>query len=147
MEPPSPVPPSPLPNVMHNQHYPATVYPLPPMSCSGKRVYAENFGKGACWLPGIVNEANGPVSFTVELEDGRIIRRHSDHLRTRTDIPRKEEQDFCDDLPQLDPDKPPEPPPLAGNSTQESIPSDSTPNLRRSTRIRRPPNRYEPGLH
>ena len=83
--------------------------------------YAENFGKGAHWLPGIVKEANGPA---VELEDGRIIRRHSDHLRSRTDIPKEEEQDFCDDLPQLDPDEPPEPPEpplLAENSTQESI--------------------------
>ena len=97
---------------------------------SGERVYAENFGKGARWLPGILKEANGPVSFTVELEDGRIIRRHSDHLRSRTDIPRAEEQDFSDDLPQVDPDESipvekSEPPPLAENSTQESIAPDS----------------------
>ena len=39
---------------------------------AGKRVYAEDFGKGARWLPGILKEANGPVS-TVELQDGRII--------------------------------------------------------------------------
>ena len=91
------------------------------------------------------------MSFTVELQDGRIIRRHSDHLRSRTGIPREEEQDFSDDLPQEPNESTPveilEPPPLAENSTQDSIATDSTPKLRRSTRIHRPPIRYEPGLH
>ena len=100
---------------------------------AGKRVYAENFGKVARWLPGILKEANGPVSFTVELQDGRIIRRHSDHLRSRTDIPREEEQDFSDVLPQEPNESTPveilEPPPLAENSTQNSIATDSTPKL------------------
>ena len=67
-------------------------------------MYAEKFGKGPRWLPGILKDVNGPVSFTVELEDGHIIRRHSDHLRSHTDIPRGKEQDFSDDLPQ-DPDE------------------------------------------
>ena len=118
---------------------------------AGERVYAENFGKGARWLPGILKEANGPVSFTVELEDGHIIRRHSDHLRSCTDIPREEEQDFSDVLPQEPNESTPveilEPPPLAENSTQDSIATHSTPKLRRSTRIHRPPTHYEPGLH
>ena len=115
-------------------------------------MYAENIGKGARWLPGILKEANGPVSFTVELEDGHIVQRHSDHLCSCTDISREEEQDFSDDLPQVDPDESipvekSEPPPLPENSTQQSIAPDFTPKIQCSTRIHRPPNRYQPGLH
>ena len=31
-----------------------------------------------------MHELTGPVSFMVRLQDGRIIRRHQDHLRCRT---------------------------------------------------------------
>ena len=51
-------------------------------------MYAENIEKGARWLPGILKEANGPVSFMVELEDSHIIWHHSDHLHSRRHIRR-----------------------------------------------------------
>jgi len=34
--------------------------------------------------PGVVKELTGTVSYTVELEDGRVVRRHVDHVRGRT---------------------------------------------------------------
>ena len=35
------------------------------------------------WLPGVVTKVTGPLSYYVELSDGRVIRRHIDHLRSR----------------------------------------------------------------
>ncbi|KAL3974523.1 interleukin 1 receptor-like 1 [Sarotherodon galilaeus] len=37
------------------------------------------------WLPGVIHHSSGPVSFVVELLDGRRVRRHKDHVRARTD--------------------------------------------------------------
>ncbi|XP_071092521.1 uncharacterized protein [Haliotis cracherodii] len=51
-------------------------------------VYVKNFGNGMKWLPGTVSNRTGPLSFEVELSDGRNVRRHQDHVRTReTQIP------------------------------------------------------------
>ena len=49
----------------------------------GDEVYARNFCQGPKWMPGIVQQSNGPISFVVELEDGRKWRRHQDHLIQR----------------------------------------------------------------
>ncbi len=38
---------------------------------------------GATWLAGAVVSRNGPLSFEVELVDGRILWRHTDHGRLR----------------------------------------------------------------
>jgi len=34
------------------------------------------------WLPGVIEEKLGPVTFTVRLADGRIWRRHQDHIKS-----------------------------------------------------------------
>lgn len=51
----------------------------------GDRVYVKNFAIGSPWLPGVIHRQTGPVSFVVELCDGRQVRRHQDHLRVRHD--------------------------------------------------------------
>ena len=48
-------------------------------------VYAYNFGSGGRWLPGIIVEKLGPISFKISLVNGRLIRRHQDHVRIRYD--------------------------------------------------------------
>ena len=48
------------------------------------RVFVRNFGRGTLWLPVVVKELTGPVSYTVELEDDRVVHRHVDHVRGRT---------------------------------------------------------------
>ena len=48
----------------------------------GETVYMENFGTGQCWIPAVVQEVTGPVSF-LKLQDGQLMRRHQDHLRKR----------------------------------------------------------------
>ncbi|KAL3976952.1 Rab-interacting lysosomal protein [Sarotherodon galilaeus] len=51
----------------------------------GDCVYIKNFTGGSQWLPGVIHHSSGPVSFVVELLDGRRVRRHKDHVRARTD--------------------------------------------------------------
>ena len=46
-------------------------------------VYTRNFGPGQKWLPGTIVPTTGPVSYRVLLEDGRVWRRHQDHMRQR----------------------------------------------------------------
>ncbi|XP_058049786.1 uncharacterized protein K02A2.6-like [Ahaetulla prasina] len=62
----------------------------PPDSTSGARafqvgdwVYAQHFGGDPRWLPGQIEEVTGPRSYRVQLEDGRMWRRHVDQLRRR----------------------------------------------------------------
>ena len=50
----------------------------------GARVFVRNFGRGPMWLPVVVKELTGPVSYTVELEDDRVVHRYVDHVRGRT---------------------------------------------------------------
>ena len=47
----------------------------------GDQVLVLNFGRGPNWLPGKVTSIRGPVSVTVELADGRSVKRHYDHIR------------------------------------------------------------------
>ena len=48
----------------------------------GEVVYAHNFGAGSSrWLPGVIQEISGPVSYLVNLTDGRLVRRHQDYIR------------------------------------------------------------------
>ena len=49
----------------------------------GAQVYARNFSQGPKWVRGILRESNGPIAFEVELENGRMWRRHQDHLIQR----------------------------------------------------------------
>ena len=49
----------------------------------GDTVFARNFGTGSKWLPSVIHEVTGPVSFVVKLPSGQLVRRHQDHLRHR----------------------------------------------------------------
>ena len=54
------------------------------MFYAGDTVWAMNFAAAAPkWLPGVLQQCLGPVTFTVGLTDGRVWRRHIDHLRAR----------------------------------------------------------------
>ena len=52
-----------------------------------RRCLQKNFGTstGQKWLPAVIEEVTGPVSFMVKLQDDRLVRRHLDHLRSRVD--------------------------------------------------------------
>lgn len=47
-------------------------------------VYVENYsGRGNRWLPGVVVEVTGPLSYKIEISDNRVVRRHVDQIRDR----------------------------------------------------------------
>ena len=48
-------------------------------------VLVRNFQAGDKWLPGIVVYILGPRSLKVKLNDGKVVRRHLDHVRSRQD--------------------------------------------------------------
>uniref|UniRef100_H3A350 Integrase catalytic domain-containing protein n=1 Tax=Latimeria chalumnae TaxID=7897 RepID=H3A350_LATCH len=39
-------------------------------------VYVTNFSNGPCWLKGVITRKTGPVSYLVELLDGRVVHHH-----------------------------------------------------------------------
>jgi hypothetical protein len=49
----------------------------------GTLVNVKNFGTWPKWLPGVLVKSSRPVSFEVQLEDGRVMRRHVDHMYKR----------------------------------------------------------------
>ncbi|XP_060542433.1 uncharacterized protein LOC132710425 [Pantherophis guttatus] len=50
---------------------------------NGDSVFALNFNGSPKWLKGKIASTTGPKSYTVELEDGQVCRRHIDQLRKR----------------------------------------------------------------
>lgn len=52
----------------------------------GDEVYTRNYSHGPRWIPAVVVDNTGPVSYTVQTGDGRVIRRHVDQMRKRHTI-------------------------------------------------------------
>ena len=50
---------------------------------AGDAVWAMNFAGTPKWQPGVLGQKTGSASYTVRLADGRVWRRHCDHLRKR----------------------------------------------------------------
>ena len=109
----------------HDQHARSRIFDIQ------DKVFVRNFGGGEKWLPGVVSDCKGPLSFIITLEDGRTKKCHIDHMRARTSdsspIPEHPVED-----PLLIP-SPPEPGPPVEQPEQAAP--------RRSTRIRNPPDR------
>ena len=61
----------------HDKHTRARAFQV------GDRVYVRNFVGVPTWLEGTILDQIGPVSFQVRLADGRIRKRHVDHVRIR----------------------------------------------------------------
>ena len=51
---------------------------------AGERVFVRNYQQGERWIPGVIEEATGPVSFRVRMSDGRLRRCHQDQVRNRS---------------------------------------------------------------
>ena len=97
-------------------------------------MFIKNFGNGLPWLPGEIKEIQGPVSYSVLLNDGRSFKRHVDQIRVRTvpDSSVNTPDSILDDCL---------PPPTASHNV---LPNAEPPPPRRSSRIRHPPDRYTP---
>ena len=106
----------------------------------GDSVFVRNFAVGPTWVAGCISAENGPRSFVVELSDGRVVKRHIDHVRSRSVGPPSihSNGDGIADIPL--PSIPASPEPIDHEVSSSSQPA--TP--RRSTRQRVPPDRYTP---
>uniref|UniRef100_A0AAY5K6G3 Integrase catalytic domain-containing protein n=1 Tax=Esox lucius TaxID=8010 RepID=A0AAY5K6G3_ESOLU len=102
----------------------------------GDCVFVKNFAQGQPWLPGLISRQTGPVSFTVDLLDGRQIRRHQDHLLApqQTDGLSVQSESVQVDQPVCTPN-------LAGSTQPATGPVGPTVGLRRSKRQHKPPDR------
>ena len=47
----------------------------------GQAVYAKDFRYKKTWMPGTVVGKIGPVSARIQFDNGRVVRRHQDHVR------------------------------------------------------------------
>ena len=102
-------------------------------------VYAENFktNSGPIWLPSKVDKVTGPLSYVIELTDGSKVRRHVDHIKAR------ESNDNVVQCPELNGTHRDY---VNSDSIQSAASSNSSTTestLRRSTSIRKPPERYD----
>ena len=97
------------------------------------KVYSRNFSsKEPKWIPAVIKQKIGPVSYTIILPDGRLIKRHVDHILSRECSPNYSDHDFDDFQYSVHGSTIPQP---SNGSTAEP---------RRTTRFRRPPDRYSP---
>ena len=109
----------------------------------GDLVYVRNFSLGPMWIPGVVIQARGPVSYTVELASGEQKRRHVDHLRPRVEAVVRQKPDWADVVPsELTEAAVPQPDALPNDESDGSVVVATSQSLRRSSRIRQAPDRF-----
>nr|XP_037284925.1 uncharacterized protein K02A2.6-like [Rhipicephalus microplus] len=104
----------------------------------GDPVYLRNYGRGDKWTPVKVRSTSGARIVSVDTENG-LVHRHMDQLRRRS----IEEPSSPEALtsPQISPD-PPVQDCEAPMATGPGLPGHPPPELRRSTRIKKPVERY-----
>lgn len=107
----------------------------------GAPVFVKNFTSGPTWLDGTITKPKGHCSYKVKLSDGRIVCRHSDHIRTRTSVDETDGVVDTDD-PLMYPGATPT---LPIELEPQEVPNPSPPALRRSNRNHQPPDRFVSG--
>ena len=103
----------------------------------GDQVMARNYAGTPKWLPGKVTAVTGPVSYQVTLADGRLWRRHQDQLikaTLMTDVQGQPDTDFDFDISDTTSDSTTS----TSQMMDKNVPESS---CRRSSRVRRPPDR------
>ena len=123
----------------------------------GDTVFIRNFSQRyphPTWLSGETVSVCGPVSYTVRLSDQRTVRRHVDHIRRRPSTP---PSDRPSTPPSDSTPHPTDPTSAEFDSIEDDVCEDvglpvgapvqvptPAPQLRRSSRPKRPPDRYQP---
>ena len=139
---------------------------------NGDLVFVRNFREGERWIPGKIVQCLGDVSYSVQLDNGHVSKRHQDHLRhryveLRDSLVTSEIADTFESSIPCSTSPPQAEMPATGNNT-ETLPeevtesrdsstvstnghpnNDSPPGINSSSRSypqrnRKPPNRYEP---
>ena len=67
---------------------------------AGDTVYVRDFSGKEGWPSGIITKIQGPVTYLIELEDERMVRRHVDHVKLRLSLvgPVDEQNDNLEEL-------------------------------------------------
>ena len=60
---------------------------------NGMRVYVRNYNRGCPWVAGVVQSETGPLSYTIKLNDGRVVKRHLDQIRKTLQSERHEREE------------------------------------------------------
>ena len=108
---------------------------------------ARNWRPGTPWVPGVVVEKLGPLSYLIQVETEQLWKRHMDHLRVLRDTPVALEQSRAPDsdwfVPMTTEPSPQHIPERSENSTERTPSSGetSTNDRRYPERERRPLNR------
>ena len=85
-------------------------------------MYVRQAGVNSPWIPGMVEERHGTVHYDVRLEDGRLVKRHIDHMQPRTATSRDTAEESQEDtLEQIDIPSQPTPTPLPAQPEQPPV--------------------------
>ena len=103
----------------------------------GQLVMAKDFRSTSKWVPGVIVARTGPLSYTVKLGNGKIIRRHIDHLCDRSTPSTITSTDTATQDFELFPDHQ-----HCEQPTQSPKPNPVTPVHRYPQRERRPPRSF-----
>ena len=109
---------------------------------AGQLVMARDFRSQDKWLPGVIHSQSGPVSYDVELENGKIVKRHIDHLQDRSVLTKpstpvdSQPEDFTQGFESFH-----DSPSVTSPSTSESNPSPNAAVRRYPQREHHPPER------
>ena len=114
----------------------------------GERVLVRNFRDGSKWLTGVVVEVLGPLTYLIRLDSGPEVQRHIDHIRSHVaaeTVAQESMEDVGSCSDEEDPglvDTPENAVPESENqhADAEEAEHEGT-SLRRSTRVRQPPDR------
>ena len=52
----------------------------------GQKVMTRNFLQSTPWVPGVIKECCGPLTYMVEVRSGVLRRRHVDHIKDRHEL-------------------------------------------------------------
>ncbi|KAI2645108.1 hypothetical protein H4Q32_029747 [Labeo rohita] len=122
----------------------------------GENVYTKNFSSVPTWISGTVQKRTGPLSYTIALGSGQVVRRHIDQVRNSqvvspagTSVGLESSLQDVTELP-LPESVSPAPSgdcvgqPTSGTTTEvtvsETLKAEEQPELRRSTRTRKLPS-------
>ena len=122
----------------------------------GAPVMARSFGgSGPDWVPGVIAQKIGPLTYLVDVSGGRLWKRHVDHIKDHQrpvtvsddseidvdipDTPEPQEPDVIDNPETETPEEPTEPTP----PEEPSAPDPSTESRRYPIRQRRAPERFD----
>ena len=112
-------------------------------------------GSGPDWIPGVITQKIGPLTYLVDVSGGRLWKRHVDHIKDHQrpvtvsddseidvdipDTPEPQEPDVIDNPETETPEEPSEPIP----PEEPSAPDPSTESRRYPTRQRQAPERFD----